>query len=261
MTTQIFYFSGTGNSLALAKKLAEKLENTEVISIPSALKNNIKPNAEAIGIVYPVYATGMPIIIEKFLETLKDSRDAYLFAVSNYALLAGNSLLLLNKLLRKNEIELSSGFIIKMPHNFIPLFNATPLEKQKQRFAAAEKKIDKIAEIIKARKTNKLERHFFPPTLLSQLIYNQCKKALVCNANNFRVDEKCNSCGLCAKVCQFGNIKIENGKPVWGDYCEQCMACLQWCPKEAIQFRSISKKRRRYHHPDIKAEELFMDNN
>jgi len=26
-----------------------------------------------------------------------------------------------------------------------------------------------------------------------------------------------------------------DGRPVWQHHCEQCFACLQWCPKEAIQ--------------------------
>jgi ferredoxin len=258
MRTQIFYFSGTGNSLSLAKSLAEKIKDAELISIPIALRDDIKPDADNIGIVYPVYATGLPIVVGDFLETI-DKSNAYIFAVCNYALLAGKSLLLMNKLLQKKGMELSSGFMIKMPNNFIPFSNALPVKKQKKRFEMAEKRIQKISEIVKEKRKSKIERHIFPPLWLSYMTFSQCKKAALSNANHFWTDDKCISCGLCAKVCQFHNIKLEDGKPAWGDYCEQCMACLQWCPKEAIQFSKISSKRRRYHHPDIKAEEIFID--
>ena len=52
----------------------------------------------------------------------------------------------------------------------------------------------------------------------------------------FRVDDKCNQCGICGKVCPSENITMQEGKPVWNHHCEQCFACLQWCPKKAIQY-------------------------
>ena len=49
----IIYFSGTGNSLYIAKKLAEKL-NDEIIHINEAAKlGEIKDNQ--VGIVFPIY--------------------------------------------------------------------------------------------------------------------------------------------------------------------------------------------------------------
>ncbi|MDR3121471.1 MAG: flavodoxin, partial [Clostridiales bacterium] len=38
--------------------------------------------------------------------------------------------------------------------------------------------------------------------------------------------------------------------------CEQCMACIQFCPKRAINYRDKTQKRKRYHHPDITAQDL-----
>ena len=37
------------------------------------------------------------------------------------------------------------------------------------------------------------------------------------------------------------------------------MACLQWCPVEAIQFGRATQKRKCYHHPAIKAKNLFVN--
>jgi Pyruvate/2-oxoacid:ferredoxin oxidoreductase delta subunit len=39
-----------------------------------------------------------------------------------------------------------------------------------------------------------------------------------------------------------GNIKIADGKPLFLHKCEQCMACIQWCPKSAIILASAKKK-------------------
>ena len=54
--------------------------------------------------------------------------------------------------------------------------------------------------------------------------------------SKFSVDNNCNSCGLCTKVCPFENIELYKGKPMWHQHCTKCMACICRCPKEAIQY-------------------------
>ena len=47
MKTTIFYFSATGNSIVITRKLAKSMENTEVISIVKVMKNDtIKVSSE-----------------------------------------------------------------------------------------------------------------------------------------------------------------------------------------------------------------------
>ena len=73
---------------------------------------------------------------------------------------------------------------------------------------------------------------------------------------DFFSDEKCNGCGICSKVCPVNNIEIIKAKPVWMHRCEQCMACLQWCPQEAIQYGKNTTGRTRYRHPSVKLEDI-----
>jgi MinD superfamily P-loop ATPase len=35
------------------------------------------------------------------------------------------------------------------------------------------------------------------------------------------------------------------------------MACLQWCPVEAIQYGKKTIGRKRYHHPSIAVADMF----
>jgi MinD superfamily P-loop ATPase len=58
-------------------------------------------------------------------------------------------------------------------------------------------------------------------------------------------------------VCQVENIEMKDGKPTWLHHCEQCLACLQWCPQEAIQVGRKTEGRKRYHHPEITASDLM----
>ncbi len=51
---------------------------------------------------------------------------------------------------------------------------------------------------------------------------------------------KCNGCGKCAKHCQFGAIKMENGKPKLNKFiCEGCGVCKEVCPQNAIILKRV----------------------
>ena len=48
----------------------------------------------------------------------------------------------------------------------------------------------------------------------------------------------CNGCGLCAKHCPFGAIRMwgrEKPRPYWTFSCENCLRCLAWCPRRAVE--------------------------
>ena len=67
--------------------------------------------------------------------------------------------------------------------------------------------------------------------------------------HGFHSDGHCAGCGTC--------VALGGGKPVWNHRCEQCFACLQWCPQQAIQFGEDTAGNPRYHHPEIKLNEML----
>ncbi|OPJ56570.1 hypothetical protein CLORY_42830 [Clostridium oryzae] len=71
MSTTIYYFSGTGNSLKVAKDIAGRLENSDIIPISSTLASEkISTVSERIGIVLPIYIYGLPKILSGFISKL-----------------------------------------------------------------------------------------------------------------------------------------------------------------------------------------------
>ena len=69
-------------------------------------------------------------------------------------------------------------------------------------------------------------------------------------AKPFHVAGSCVSCGKCAAACPLGNIRMEQGLPVWGNRCTHCMACICGCPAGAIEYGNASRGKPRYQCPD-----------
>ncbi len=65
MKTIIYYFTGTGNSLAVAKKIAAVLGDCDLVPIASLQSTtaDITPAADRVGIVNPVYFAGLPVMV------------------------------------------------------------------------------------------------------------------------------------------------------------------------------------------------------
>ena len=67
----VFYFTGTGNSLYIAKQLAEC-----PVSIPQAMKQEtLDFTDERIGIVAPIYGHEMPQMVKDFLKKAARSEE------------------------------------------------------------------------------------------------------------------------------------------------------------------------------------------
>ncbi|MCK9582561.1 MAG: EFR1 family ferrodoxin [Endomicrobiales bacterium] len=261
MSCAIFYFSSTGNSLSVAKKLASSLGGAELIAIKNAVLNNQinLDGYDKVGIVFPVYAWGPPNIVAKFASKLKNGEGKYIFAVVTYGGMPCATLSIFDKMLKKIGLKLACGFGIAMPGNYIPLYGAISQSKQEKMFAEADKKIEKIATYIKSGKKGFIQKgSALTNWLFSGIIYKGGIKAFAKSDSKFWVDQNCTKCGICAKVCPVKNIILVDGKPTWQGNCQACMACLQWCPTKSIQQGKNTAKRKRYHHPQAKLEDFYV---
>ena len=82
------------------------------------------------------------------------------------------------------------------------------------------------------------------------------------NDKYFFADDDCISCGLCTKVCPCHNIELKDGKPVFKHQCSQCMSCIVFCPKQALNApvnKPKTKKRKKYHNPYISAKDIMKE--
>jgi flavodoxin len=276
MEVEIYYFSGTGNSLFVAKEIAGGLGGKPIPVSSVINKETINIEAEAVGIVFPVYyATndcGIPLIISRFIHKLENLRSKYVFAVCTCGNMPGSTIQGLAKLVKFQGGELAAGFTFKMNNKTLTQ------AKQEKALAYQKEKLHAICEYVSARKKGRLEtRGIMRKIVLAPLLYLAIKpafsrryrklsgsprmpfKALIPLADkSFKVDAKCVGCATCAKVCPLENIKIVNDKPEWQHHCETCLACYSWCPQEAIVGEIVSYNER-YHHPSVKLSQMLTE--
>lgn len=256
MNTTIYYFSGTGNSLKVAKDLSEQLENSKIVQISKKNMSIFKDTqSDKIGFVFPVYFSGIPVMVNNFIEKLHINKDTYVFAVATYGGMAGISLKQIEKILSKKDVNLSASFGINMPGSYQVMYPPFSEEQQTKLFKNEREKLNEIVNVIKNNKIVKQKSNVLMNTIggLFSVTFKPQNKD-----KNFWTDEKCNGCGICAKICPANNIVITEGKPKWQHQCENCVACMQWCPQSSIQYKKSTVKRGRYHHPDIKLNELIQ---
>lgn len=259
MSTTLYWFSSTGNSLRIARDLADALGDTCLIPVPKALADKSPATGDTIGFVFPVYIFGMPKIMVEFVNQLEIPKEAYVFAVATFGGMPGATLLQLRDILAGKGITLKAGFGITMPGNYTPLYGAPSNAAQQKMFAKASARIPEITALVKSRKAGPvMASNWLVNLIFFKGMYKAGMPRIGESDKKFYATTACNSCGLCQGVCPVHNIVIRDGRPVWQGHCEQCMACLQWCPKEAIQFGQKTVSRKRYRHPDFVAADFMV---
>ena len=88
---KIFYFTGTGNSLSVAKKIGEEIKG-DLVSISDALKTKKSYDDKVIGLVVPVYYADIPDFVIRFLNEVDIPKDGYLFTIVTCADFPGKSI-------------------------------------------------------------------------------------------------------------------------------------------------------------------------
>ncbi len=247
---KIYYFTATGNGLQIANDLSVKLSECTTHKI--AEYSGEKIDGSTLGIVFPVYNWGLPLIICDFLRKLNVSDETYIYAIANYGGLPGKALDQCKGILKENGLKLSAGFLVNMPGNYILGYGARSKKVQDKLFIKEKKKIIYIYDCIKIKKQCKIEKsHTIIDRACCNYIYKYTSKFHEAD-KYYTVDDNCIGCGLCAKRCPVNNITVVEGKPNWNHHCELCVACIQSCPKKAIDYKDRTKKRKQYLNPNVK---------
>lgn len=260
MSKTIYYFTGTGNWLAVAKNVADQLGDSEIVNIAKLIeKEEITDRSDTVGIVFPVYFENMPDIVKSFVKKLGLEPDSYVFGVATCGSGPGFALHTLDKLLRKKGAKLSAGFEVEMPDNVVIILNLIPsVGVQESMLMSAKEKMRQIAEIVGRKGDVGIEGGKRLRDKLEGLFMKAIVTGIYRTPKRFRATSKCVKCGICRSICPTGNVEVENGKIKWGKKCMHCLACLHWCPTQAIVLGKGSADQKRYHHPEITLQDMRL---
>lgn len=246
----ILYFSATGNTEYAAGRLAALLEDDCINLLERIKKDDHSPigSDRPFVICAPVYVCEMPRFLASFLAQtpLTGAREVYfVFTSGGYTGIGGVAA---KGLMRRKGLVFKGYTQLKMPRNYIAS-NAYPeLDEEEigRRISAASDKIPQIASII--REGGILtDRHVWLFEKIITYPFNPVYCRIKHPVKPFRANDKCISCGKCARLCPLNIISMENGKPVWTKKsCAHCMSCIQNCPVEAIDFGDITQTKKRY---------------
>ncbi len=277
MSTEIYYFSGTGNSFYVAKELQKRIIDSELIPMISLLKQEIiEVQGETVGLVFPLHGmTAVPIPVKIFLKKLDLKSASYIFTIVTRAGTKCFAFNKINQILRRNRKFLDSNFIITMINND-PKFEVYKIptgESISQVESKIQTRLDSISRIIinkekyQEKDSDYIDFPFIKPVnyLLERVVLLGMFWAEVTHTNNyFYADSKCVGCGICEKVCLSQKIKMINKKPIWQEKvkCYLCYTCLNYCPEQAVQIKSkiymksYTNKNGRYPHPFATIREI-----
>jgi ferredoxin len=254
MENVIYFFSGTGNSYSFARDFGDALGDTELINIADLMSETaIEVEYERVGFAFPVYYGGVPVMVRNFVEKLNFIDSPYIFAIITRGGMAGTAMDEFGDLIAAKKEKLFGAFSIAMPGNYIAAYGAFPDFIRYSEINKAKTKAFEYAGNV----SSKLVNYNRPDNLKPIVPLIERIENYHAFAADYKVADKCTGCELCVKICPAANIKVNDGKAVFGNNCERCMACIQWCPFHAISYKDKTEKRRRYHHPAVKAEELF----
>ncbi len=285
-SAEIYYFSGTGNSLFIANQLKDRIPNVKLIPIAGLLnrilnkdtwesRNNFPfyASAEIVGFVFPCHGLTIPIPVWKFLKKFNLKASTYLFAVATRGGSVFRGFAKINKILKKQGKNLDASFVIDMCMND-PKLSAFAVPTSEELSSIKENSLKKVNIILKTiLNREKYEDNIDGVTFTKYKSLNYVLERMVAFAVHhiaprektyFYADSKCTGCGICEKVCLAQKIRMENNQPCWQPTkdCYFCYSCLNYCPNQAIQIyskfymKSYTVERGRYPHPYAKVNDI-----
>lgn len=264
MTNRIFYFTGTGNSLDITRQISESLGNTEIAPMAAMPGGYVGKDEERIGLVFPVFAWGMPRMAAEFAKALKPSAGQYVFAIATSGGSPGRTLVHLDKILRTNGSDLDAGFVVSgdflisiQSQTEMTLIKFMSWLGRKHIPGLAKDRLPAISEAVIAKATRQPETSNLSVNIVGSMLYGVSMKMFAKMDKDYSATDACVSCGACVKLCPRENITLENGQPVWHQDCEYCFACMAFCPQSAIAMKG-SVPEGPTHHPDVMLSDVLL---
>ena len=246
----IVYFSGTGNSRFVAEQIAEATGDELVNAVKYTRKgqNAVFSTPGIYAFVSPIYVSAPPMVFLDFIRHSTFPSDCRAYFIMTCAGGMGGAPGYCRALAAEKGFTYMGTAEIEMPQNYIAMFKTGTPEENRAKIEAAVPNVTKLS--IAIRNCRELPDPGMKgwELLSTKMVLAPYYKYFM-STKPFIATDKCIACGKCATVCPLANITLQDGKPVWGEHCTHCMACINLCPKEAIEYGKKTHGKLRYHGP------------
>lgn len=253
MRNVVYYFSGTGNSLYVAKCLAAAIDG-EALPLIKAEPEEVN----IMGVVFPSYGYGLPPAVERFFKTF-DFNYKYLTAVVTYGTSPRGTLGRVKSLLKKRGLKADYFHKVGCVENFTPIFGQPDDEVMTERLQKMKADTDSLIKSVSNGLNNDV-RSIYP---YSYAVSSVFKLACAFLSTRVHCTDKCTGCGLCTKICPVGAIAVdeETGRAtISKKKCNLCTGCMNVCPQHALEL-GRHKNGVAYNNPEVKIKDRISDGN
>ena len=140
----VFYFTGTGNCLYIAKQL-----EAQPVSIPQVIhQENLHFCDKSIGIVAPVYGHEVPVMVKEFLHRATFDTD-YFYMILTYGNRHGGAAELAEQLCSECGVRVDYINVLLMVDNWLPSFD---MDEQRKMDKNVQGQLDAILSDLKERR-------------------------------------------------------------------------------------------------------------
>lgn len=246
---KILYFSGTGNTKALAERLGEKMGIPRASIEEDRSWEEYLSKADSLVLMYPIHYSVPPMI---FREFLRDHRDLFhnkkVVSIACQMCYSGDGGRVVEDFL-PGDCEVVDTRHVNMPNNIpnIPFVPIASVRGNRRKTARALRKMDRIAGDLQAGRFKR--RHI---SRFSRFLGEGQRKGGVAKEpekkKSVKVSEACISCGLCVRSCPTKNFVLREKAVPLGN-CSLCLRCENRCPVNAITVLIHRPVERKYPGP------------
>lgn len=240
---QIVYFSGTGGtarvSTQFAKSLTSRGVEVQIIALDMQefdyyTLSKSEQLADLVVLVYPVHAFDAPEPVYDWLSTIPDGNGQAVAVIS----VSGGGEVWSNSACRAGCIQLfeQKGYnvfyeqMLVMPSN---VFTATQEQLALRLLHVLPSKVEHcVSEILSG--VQRRKRVPITARMMAAIAKLEKKAVKKFPKKHFQINEKCASCGWCARNCPRKNIAMIASRPSFGEQCVACLRCIYGCPAKAI---------------------------